>query len=146
MPDDLALVDTNVLVYAVYQDSPHHGRCRALLDKAETGDLRLCVAPQNLAEFYAVVTDPRRVDAPRSPSEALDAIEHVLAMPGISLLVIPNDTVDRWIALMRKRPVTRGAVFDVQLAAIMLGNGVRKICTLNDSDFRGFEELEVLAP
>jgi predicted nucleic acid-binding protein len=35
---------------------------------------------------------------------------------------------------------------DRALAATMLGNGVEKIYTLNDSDFRGFEEIEVLKP
>jgi len=146
MPDELALVDSNVLVYAVYCDSPHHRRCRALLDQAQAGEVSLCVAPQNLAEFLAVVTDPRRVAVARQPDEALDAIERFLAMPGISLLPIPTDMVDRWVALMRKRPVTRGAVFDVQLAATMFGNGIHKIYTLNGSDFRQFDEIEVLAP
>jgi predicted nucleic acid-binding protein len=67
-------------------------------------------------------------------------------MPGVSLLPTPVDLVDRWLGLMRRRPVTRGAVFDVQLVATMLGNGIRKIYTLNDSDFRPFDEVEVLAP
>jgi hypothetical protein len=42
--------------------------------------------------------------------------------------------------------VTRGAVFDLQLAATMLGNGVGKIYTVNRSDFEPFEEIEVLEP
>ena len=47
---------------------------------------------------------------------------------------------------MHQHPVTGGGVFDVQLAATMLGNGVRKIYTLNASDFRPFDEIEVLTP
>ncbi len=106
----------------------------------------LCVAQQNLAEFYAVVTDPRRVTEPRQPAEALEAIKRLIAMPGICLLPLPADIVERWIALMRNRPVRRGAAFDVQLVATMLGNGIRKIYTLNDSDFRPFDQIEVFAP
>ena len=83
---------------------------------------------------------------PRQPAEAIDAIERFIAMSGISLLPIPVDMVDRWIALMHQHPVTGGGVFDVQLAATMLGNGVRKIYTLNASDFRPFDEIEVLTP
>ena len=146
MSDDLALVDTNVLVYAVHQDSPHHQRSRALLDQAQAGEVQLFITQQTLAEFYAVVTDARRVTVPRQPAEALDAIEHFINMPGVSLLPTPVDMVPRWLGLMRQRPVTRGAVFDVQLVATMLGNGIRKIYTLNDSDFRPFDEVEVLSP
>jgi len=75
MSANLALVDTNVLVYALYAESEHHAACRALLDRAQAGELSLCFALQTLAEFYAVVTDSRRVTVPRSPAEALAAVE-----------------------------------------------------------------------
>jgi toxin-antitoxin system PIN domain toxin len=146
MSDDMALVDTNVLVYALYRESAHHERCRALLDQAQAGQIDLCVAPQNLAEFYAIVTDPRRVATPRQPAEALDVIDRILAMPGMTLLSMPNDVVQRWMALSRQRPALRGAIFDLQLVATMLGNGVRKIYTFDRSDFEPFGEIEVLTP
>ena len=75
MSASLALVDTNVLVYALYPESAHHAASRALLDKARTGSLPLCVTHQTIAEFYAVVTNPRRVAVPRQPEEAIDVIE-----------------------------------------------------------------------
>ncbi len=146
MSDDLALVDSNVLVYSVLQDSPHHQRSRALLDRAQAGQIEFCVAPQNLAEFYAIITDSRRVTEPRQPAEAIAVVERFIAMPGVRLLSIPDDIVERWLDLMRKRPVTRGETFDVQLVASMLGNGIRKIYTFNESDFHPFDEIEVLAP
>jgi len=146
MSDDLVLVDTNVLVYALYRECEHHEHCRRLLDQAQAGRLDLCIAPQNLSEFYAIVTDPRRVAIPRQPAEALDAIEHMLEMPGMTLLATPTDVVQRWVALARRHPATRGAVFDLQLVATMLGNDVRKIYTYDRSDFEPFDEIEVLAP
>ncbi len=39
-----------------------------------------------------------------------------------------------------------GRIFDVQLAATMLANGVRRIHTFNRSDFERFPDLEVLTP
>jgi hypothetical protein len=45
-----------------------------------------------------------------------------------------------------RHPATRGKIFDLQLVATMLGNGVRKIYTLNRSDFEPFDEIEVLVP
>lgn len=146
MSNELVLVDSNILVYAFFRQCEHHERCRALLGQSQAGQVELCVASQNLAEFFAIVTNPRRVAVSRTPSEALDAIERLLAMPGMTLLPTPNDVVFRWIALMRRHSVARGGVFDLQLVATMLGNGIRKIYTLNRADFEPFDEIEVLSP
>lgn len=59
MSDELALVDTNVLVYAFHRESEHHAACRTLLDQAQNGQIALCITSQVLAEFYAIVCDLR---------------------------------------------------------------------------------------
>ena len=146
MSDKLAFVDTNVLVYSLYPESPHHSVSRKLLEQAQHGQMALCLSSQVLSEFYAVVTDSRRVAVMRQPNEAINVIDQILAMPGISLLPIPTDIVNRWLALVRRHPVTRSDIFDVQLAATMLGNGVTKIYTFDRSHFERFDELEVLTP
>lgn len=46
----------------------------------------------------------------------------------------------------RQRPVVGGDLFDIQLIATMLGNGITRIYTLNRDDFVPFSELEVIAP
>jgi len=146
MSDESILVDANVLVYAFHQESEHHSASRGILNQAQGGKVLLCVTPQVLAEFYAVVTDHRRVAAPRHPEEALQAIGLILAMPGMTLLPTPDGLVDRWVVLARQHPVTGGAVFDLQLVATMLGNGVSKIYTFDRSHFERFNEIEVLRP
>jgi len=57
----LALIDTNVLVYSFYQERQEYAASRRLREAARDPGAALCVALQNLAEFYAVVTSPRRV-------------------------------------------------------------------------------------
>jgi predicted nucleic acid-binding protein len=146
MPDDPAVVDTNVLVYALYSESEHHAPSRALLDHAQDGHARLCLVPQVLAEFYSVVTSARRVTLPRQPGEVLDLIQKLVTMPGISLLPVPTDTVHRWMTLVRKYAVTGAAAFDVQLVASMLGNGIKRIYTFNRDHFDRFSEVEALTP
>ena len=37
-------------------------------------------------------------------------------------------------------------VFDAQIAAIMLANGVKKIYTFNEADFGRSKEIQVLRP
>lgn len=52
----------------------------------------------------------------------------------------------RWIELAEKHKVTGADVFDLQLVATMLQNGVRRIYTYNRGDFEVFDELEVVTP
>lgn len=145
-PPDLALIDTNVLVYALFPAMPEHVASRALLDRAKSAGANLCVAPQNLIEFFAVVTDPRRVTQPKTPDVALAAIDDLLALPGLTLLLVPGDLIDRWCQLLRQSPVIRKRAFDTQLIATMLASSVTKIYTFNPADFQKFSQLQVLAP
>ena len=48
--------------------------------------------------------------------------------------------------MLRRRQVTGGEVFDLQLAATMLANGVNRIYTYNTGDFEVFKELVVSEP
>ncbi len=141
-----SLLDTNVLVYGYYQQSPQHAACRALLDRAKQAGAGLCVAPQNLSEFFAVVTNPKRVTPAKSPVEALDLVSELLALAGLTLLPAPMDVVDRWIDLVRGTPVAGAKVFDAQLVAVMLCNGVDSIYTFNVADFQSFGVVRVLTP
>ena len=143
---DLALVDTNVLVNSVYEGAEHFAPSRALLDRAKAVGASLCVLPQNVAEFFAAVTNPKRVTEPKTAEEALDAIDEFLELPGIELLPVPADVVPRLLSLIRANPVTGLRVYDLHLVAAMLGSGVTRIYTFNARDFARFSELEVLTP
>jgi predicted nucleic acid-binding protein len=146
MPAEPALVDTNVLVYALYQDSPQYAASQALVNRAQKSGANLFIAAQSLAEFYATVTNARRVTDPKKPEEALEAIEALLAIPGLSLLPQPPDVVNRWCELLRQHPVLGGDVFDLQLIAKMLASGIRKLYTFNAADFLPFTQIEVIVP
>ena len=54
---DLGLIDTNVLVHSFYDEQPQYPAAVRLRDSAHEDDAALCVAPQTIAEFYAVVTN-----------------------------------------------------------------------------------------
>jgi predicted nucleic acid-binding protein len=145
-PSDFALVDTNVLIYSLLEADPHHKASKTLIDRAQDGEVELCVTPQVLSEFFSAITNPRQVSTPYSPSEALTEIEAFLSMRGLALLPVPPDVVGRWIALVQRTPVIGPAVFDLQIVATMLGNGVHRIYTFNRADFERVSELEVLTP
>lgn len=138
------IVDANVLVYAFDTNAPQYLASRNLLDAARTGTATLYVTSQVLCEFYAVVTNPRRVLNPRTAASAIAAISDLLLF--LQVLPVPTRTVEGWLEMLRRRPVTGGAVFDLQLAAAMMANGVSRIYTFNTDDFKPFPEIETLTP
>lgn len=140
------LVDSNVLVYAALKDSEHFRAASALRDQALSGTLQLFITPQILAEFFAVITDPRRVSEPRSIEDALQEIEKYCEAPGFVLLPISVDVVFKMTELCRHHPVKAQEIFDVQIAANMLVHGLRTIYTFNTKDFEKFDELKVIVP
>jgi predicted nucleic acid-binding protein len=140
------MLDTNVLVNALYEALPEYPAAAHMLARADDAGAALCVAPQVLAEMYAIITDPRRVSVAYTAEEAREEVAKIRRKPGISILPVPVDIVDRWLELLQTHAVTRGRIFDVQLVATMLGNGVQRIYTFNVRDFTPFSELEVLTP
>src|SRR5208283_1416710 len=124
------IVDANILVYALDADAPQHVACRTLLEAAQgEASVTLYVTPQILCEFYAIVTNARRVLKPRSSADALAAISNMLGF----LRVLPI-------------PVTGGEVFDLQIVATMKLSGISRIYTFNTDDFKPFSEIEPLTP
>lgn len=142
----LALLDTNILVYAADTSSPFHMPAKSLRDKGFNGEVALCICPQTLTEFYAVITDSKRVAHPRKPKEAVTEIKNYLMSDRI-LKVYPKDNLmERMLVLLDKYKVTRQAVFDLQLVSTMLSNGIKRIYTYNKEHFQKFEEVEVVSP
>ncbi|MBI3797218.1 MAG: PIN domain-containing protein [Deltaproteobacteria bacterium] len=146
MTSERTFLDANLLVYALYRDMPQYPAARLVLERTQEENAALCVNSQVLAEFYAIITNPRRVTAPFSSGEALREVEKICSAPGTIVLPQPVDAITRWIALLRRHPVTRKRIFDVQLVATMLANGITRIYTFNVRDFRPFPEITAIEP
>ena len=141
---DPGVIDANVLVYAFDTNAPQHLASRILLDAGRTGAATLYVTSQILCEFYSIVTNSRRVVKPRPVADAISAITELLSF--LRVLPVPASAVEGWLDLLLSRPVKGGEVFDLQLAATMLVNGVNRIYTYNTADFEVFQELLVSEP
>src|SRR5437660_12811060 len=105
MSDHPALIDANVLVYALYAEMEHHRPSRALVETATDTGAGLCFTSQVLAEFYSIVTNPKRVSVARTPEDAARAVEAFLSMPGITILPVLPDVAKRWVELLKRHPV-----------------------------------------
>ena len=139
------VVDANILIYALDADAPQHAACRTLLEAAQgETPAALYVTLQILCEFYAIVTNGRRVPKPKSFADALAAISGMLGF--LRVLPVHVSTIDEVMALLRRHPVKGGEIFDLQIIATMKLNGVQRIYTYNTDDFKPFAEIVTVKP
>jgi len=143
---EIALLDANVIVYAADTSSPFHKDSKKIRDNALLGNLETCICPQVLMEFFAILTDAKRVKNPRAPEDVIAEMEKYLSSKNIVMIYPKRDTLPKTIELLGKYKLKRQTVFDAQLVATMLSNSVTRIYTYNQDDFLKFEEVEVLTP
>lgn len=138
-------VDTNLLVYAHREESPHHHPARdALRGLAESGS-RWGVPWPCVHEFLAVVTHPR-VYAPPSPMPlAVRAMRDLAGLPGARLLGESERHLAVLADLLESSGATGARVHDARVAAICLTHGVSELWTA-DRDFSYFPELRTRNP
>ena len=140
------LLDTNVLVYAADSTSPHHHLSRTLRDRGTRGEIALCITPQVLSEYFAVITHPGRVQSPRSPAEAMAEVERYSQTENLRMIYPGENLIAQMISLFHRYSVSRQQIFDLQLVATMLSNDVTCLCTYNVDHFAHYSEIQSLTP
>ena len=139
------LVDTNILARRSQPDHPMHAGARVALELLRARQDRLCVATQNLIEFWAVATRPLAANGlGLSPEQAVlelndfeRAFEHLRDTP---------DVYDIWRRLVQEVGVHGRQVHDAHLAATMLAHGLDQILTFNIPDFQRYPGITALHP
>jgi predicted nucleic acid-binding protein len=139
------LADTNVLLRSLYPEHPHYSAAeRALAVLRHRGDT-LCIAPQNLIEFWAVATRPRSenglgMSLARAESQIAD-------LRGLfHLLPATADVLNVWQHLVIDHDVRGKKSHDAHLVAVMQVYSVTGILTFNTADFRRFPGITLLDP
>jgi predicted nucleic acid-binding protein len=135
-------LDTNILVYAADTSFSLHSAACTVRDHAaaEHQEVRLCYSV--LLEFFAVVTDSRRVGNPLPPAEAWREVDAYLNT--FEVLYPDEGTFAQLGKLAKQYQTTRQTIFDVLIVAMMIQHGVKGIYTDNRKDFATFDEIEVL--
>lgn len=140
----MILIDTNILLRS-HPSDPRYLLVRNALAKLKQDRELLCIAPQNLVEFWVVATRPPESNGlGMQPVAAVAEIQrlpktfHVLeGLPGVS---------DAWEKLTGKHLVLGKQAHDANLAATMLVHGVKRLLTFNGADFKRFDSVEVMEP
>ena len=133
-------VDTNVLVYAFFTDSPFHAAAQTAMTRLANGSAPWGIPWPCIHEFFAVVTNPRLFTAPDLPARARAQIDAWLASPSLHLL---GEASTHWRTLgglLDSGRIAGPAVHDARIAAICLDHRVTELLT-QDRDFSRFPTL-----
>ncbi len=138
-------VDTNILVYAHREDSPHHQAAQNALHELATGTAAWAVPWPCIHEFLSVVTHPRIYTPPTSAAVALDAVDALTSLPTMRLLHETPDHLAVLHRLLTSGNVTGARIHDARIAAICTAHGVSELWSA-DRDFSWFPTLRTVNP
>ena len=139
----MRLLDTNVIVHAVYKGSPLHLPAAALLTSALEQKGQFCITPQNIIEFLYVVTRGRFVDPPLEAGDAAKIANKLFKSRRLRKIYPARGTVLRAAKEGQRAGVKGTAWYDLYLAVTMRDNNIERIVTENIRDFRS---LDFVAP
>ena len=134
----MRLLDTNVIVHAVYKGSPLHVPATALLTRALERKGQFCIAPQNIVEFLSVVTRERFVDPPLPAEDAVRIANKLFKSRRLRKIYPARGTVLRAAKEGQRIGLKGTAWYDLYLAVTMRDNRIETIVTENVRDFRLF--------
>ncbi len=140
----MKLLDVNLLIYAVDEESSHHERTLRWFEATLSGRETVAFSWHALVGFLRITTRPRGARDAWPIQTALDEIERWLAQP-VATVVHPTD---RHAAVLRDllAPLGTGGnlTSDAHLAALAIEHGAT-LCS-HDNDFSRFAGLDWLDP
>ena len=131
-------LDTSFLVAVEVSSHEEHGRARIRFQKLLKAGDTFSLAPQILAEFIYVVTDPRRFSSPVPLEQAVEragiwwnAAEVAHVFPTVESTLL-------FLGWLEEHKLGRKRLLDSLLASTLQAGGVTSLLTLNPSDFKVF--------
>ena len=132
-------LDTTFLVHLKVQEAEAHAAAMEVLRRDILGrDREAALAPQVLAEFVHVVTDPRRFERPLSMAQALAKANFWWNAGEVERVFPDEQVVRRFLAWMQEHGLGRKRLLDTLLAATYYESGITRVVTSNARDYRVF--------
>jgi predicted nucleic acid-binding protein len=139
-------LDTGFLVAAEVTEHADYTAARATLARLiSAGDL-IAIAPQVLAEFIHIVTDPRRFTQPLDMAAARQLGEQWWTAAEV-VRVFPDDAATRqFLTWLGQYSLGRKRLLDTLLAATYRQAGIQSLLTTNPGDFGVFGVFGCITP
>ncbi|MGL6343101.1 MAG: type II toxin-antitoxin system VapC family toxin [Waterburya sp.] len=139
--------DTNVLVYAHDRSSIYHEESASLLKLVFSRHVKGIIAEQNIIELYRVLTNSVAMkEKPLTPLQTTDLIANTYRNGIFDIIYPDNSTMDKVMQLAVSSNVISAKIFDIRLAALILGTNTDYFATYNIKHFQGIEGLNPLTP
>lgn len=133
------LVDANILLYAVDEESPFHPAAKEWMEAALNGPRRVGIPWMSLTAFLRIATNPRALREPLAPAEAWELVEEWLDAPAAWIPSPGRGHREILGRLVRDLDLRVNLISDAVLAALCLEHGLEMISA--DTDFARFREI-----
>lgn len=130
------LVDTNILVYGIDEDSAFFKRSRKILEQDIT---QLVTTSKNLIEFLAVITKSSGYNL--NYETALEIVEEIIQ--GIEIVYPKPESMAIFLDLINLYKPKGLKVHDFEIISIGLAHGVHEVATINTKDFKLVKEISL---
>ena len=131
-------LDTSFLVAVEVASHEEHAACRARFQRLLQAGNTFSLAPQILAEFIHVVTDPRRFSAPLTQAAAIARAEIWWNAAEVAHVFPTAESTLLFLGWLEEFKLGRKRLLDTMLASTLQAGGVVSILTLNRDDFAVF--------
>jgi predicted nucleic acid-binding protein len=139
-------LDTGFLVAAELLEHADHAATKQTIAPLLARGDQIAIAPQVLAEFIHVATDPRRFAQPLDIGTARQAAQQWWASKDV-VHVFPDDgAMQRFFAWLQQFSLGRKRLLDTLLAATYYQAGVQSLLTTDPGDFAVFGVFASVTP
>ena len=138
-------VDTNLLLYAINQDSEHHGKARKFVEGCARGTETWAMPWPVLHAFLRISTHPAILPRPLTPAQAVEIVDDLLDNPRVLLLSEGEGFWNWYKPAILSLHLKGNAVPDAHIAALLKSNGVTLLYT-KDRDFLRFKGIKAVDP
>lgn len=138
------LVDANILLYSVDEESPFHPAAVGWLEEALNGNVRVGIPWLSIWAFVRISTHPRALAFPLTPQQAWEHVEDWLDAPAAWQPAPGRGHREILRSLLVGKDLRAGLVSDAALAALAVEHGLSVVSA--DSDFARFPEITWLNP
>lgn len=138
------LVDANILLYAIDEESQFHAMARDWLEAALNGTRRVGIPWITISAFARIATHPRALHSPLTPIEAWGFVDEWLDAPATWVPGPGRGHREVFGRLLRDLDLRANLVTDAALAALCIEHGLQMVSA--DSDFARFTEIAWFNP
>jgi predicted nucleic acid-binding protein len=139
-------LDTGFLVAAEIVEHADHAAARQTITRLLGASDRIAIAPQVLAEFIHVATDPRRFTQPLDMDASRRLAEQWWTATEVVQVYPDGGAVQQFFAWLQQFFLGRKRLLDTLLAATYHQAGIHSILTTNPADFAVFGVFACITP